>query len=107
MTNVVNQVVDNNKGAFETAAKIKLGKAALKAVGETLKDKLPAPFNNFVNKPIGYLIMANILTVVAEKYDNDKLSEIADAAMLVGYSEVLDQIDIDGFVDDIMGKIGK
>jgi hypothetical protein len=101
----INNMVEANKSAIETTAKIKLGKAALKAVADAVADKLPAPFNNYANHPAGFLLFANLLTFASTKYDNEKLAEIADAAMLVSYTEVLNKVDIDGFLDSIMDKV--
>jgi len=96
-----------NKDAALSAAKITLGKAAIKAAQKAIKPTVPMMARGYVEHPAAGIIIANAFNfAVQTKFpDNEKACMVANAMMDAAMLLTAEHFDIDGMLEDFMDSV--
>ena len=95
-----------NKSAGIEAAKLKVGKTANNAAAKMIKPKLPMGFKGAADHPLFKIAIANAASFAVQQIgsQNPKALAITEAMMPSAYYELVDQIDVEGMLDELLGK---
>jgi hypothetical protein len=106
MTKIAN-VVDKNKNALVTAAKIEAGSIALKQVSKIVVPKLPIMVRGYADTPAGRLLLANLFNFAVNQYAprNEKAVLVADAMLQGAMVELVQSFDLNSLIEDVIGKV--
>lgn len=100
-------MIDSNKSAAITAAKIKSGKLALSAARKAIRPKVPALVRGYFDEPYTDLLLANVLaTLVKAKFpENKRLNTLADCCMEAAAVNIADSFDIESLVEGLFSGV--
>ena len=102
----VSNVVQKNVDLGTSAAFLEAGRIANKQLSGVAGKKLPIMVRAYADTPIGRLILANIALLAQEHFrpDDTRLQKLANAMTVSAYQEVLQQFDIEQFIDDLLSN---
>ena len=108
MTSKIAKAVESNKELLATAALFETGRIANNKLAELVADKLPAPFNMFVQTPLGQLALANLLVLAGEHFrpGNELVTRITNAMVVQAYTGIIQSFNVEGIIDDLLGDKG-
>ena len=107
MTNSkVNSIVSKNVDLGTSAAFLEAGRIANNQLSSIAGKKLPIMVRAYADTALGRLILANIALLAQEHFrpDDEKLKKLANAMTVSAYQEVLQQFDIEQFIDDLLSN---
>ncbi|QFR57593.1 hypothetical protein CPT_Slocum_013 [Serratia phage Slocum] len=98
------KVVELNKSAALSAARITAGKIAIKNVTKIVGGKLPLMVRGYADTAIGQLVIANIVKFAVDQYaaNNKNAVLVADAMVEGAMIAALEGLDIEGLIDGLL-----
>ncbi len=104
MNATLNNLFDANKNAATTAATMEAGRIANNQVAKFAAKKLPFMVSAYADTPMGKLVIANIAqqTVAHFRPEDVNLGKLTAAMAVQAYMELLQELDIDGFLDELL-----
>lgn len=105
-TTKVSNIVSKNVDLGTSAAFLEAGRIANKQLSGVAGKKLPIMVRAYADTPLGRLILANIALLAQEHFrpDDTRLQKLANAMTVSAYQEVLQQFDIEQFIDDLLSN---
>lgn len=100
----VSNVVSKNIDLGTSAAFLEAGRIANNQLSSIAGKKLPLVVRAYADTPVGRLIIANIALLAQEHFrpDDERLRKLATAMTVSAYQEVLQQFDVEAFIDDLL-----
>lgn len=104
----MNKIIDKNKTVATSAAFMEAGRIANSQASKVIAKQLPIMVRGYAETPLGRLLLANIASMAQEHFrgNDQKLQKLTQAMMVAAWQEVYQQIDIDGFIDQLMQNKG-
>ena len=102
----VTDVIQKNVDLSTSAAFLEAGRIANKQLSGVAGKKLPIMVRAYADTSLGRLILANIALLAQEHFrpDDVRLQKLANAMTVSAYQEVLQQFDIESFIDDLLSN---
>ena len=103
----VNAVVNVNKTALVTAAKLEAGKIGLKQMSKLVQPAIPMMLRGYADTAMGRVALANIFHFAASNYagGNDKVKVVADAMLEAAMIEFVGSFNIEEIFEKVIGGI--
>lgn len=103
----VNAVVNVNKTALVTAAKLEAGKIGLKQMSKLVQPAIPMMLRGYADTAMGRVALANIFHFAASNYagGNDKVKVVADAMLEAAMVEFVGSFNIEEIFEKVIGGI--
>ena len=104
----LNALIEINKTSAASAAYMEAGHIANKQLGKVMSKQLPMMVRGYADTPLGHLIMANLAVLAIDHFrpDQRQLRRLAQAMQVQAYQELLQELDIDGMIDDLLDNGG-
>ena len=104
MSKLIAGAVTANKSAATSAAFMEAGRVANSQVAKAVAKKAPMLVRGYVEHPVGKLVIANVAVLAAQQFrPNDKsLGTLAQAMAVQAYQELIQQLNIEEFIDDLL-----
>lgn len=101
------EVMDQNKAAMVTAAKIEIGNVAVKQAVKVVKSQMPIMVKGYMDLPVAEIIVANLVVMGIKQFapDNEKAAIVADAMLIAAMQTQLKDFNIQKMVDDFVNGI--
>ena len=101
------EVMDQNKAAMVTAAKIEIGNVAVKQAVKVVKSQMPLMVKGYMDLPVAEIIVANLVVMGIKQFapDNEKAAIVADAMLIAAMQTQLKDFNIQKMVDDFVNGI--
>jgi len=105
--NTMKEVITKNKESVVNAAKIVLGKNAIKTLQKTIRPKLPMIVRGYSEHPLFGIVLANAFNyaIQAKLPDNEKAMMVADAMMDASMLMAAEEFDFEGIVQDFIDSL--
>lgn len=106
MAIATSKIIDTNVNYATNAAFLEAGRIATKQLSKVAASKLPLMARGYADTPLGRLVLANIAQLAAEHFraDDQKIKRLTQAMIVTAYQEVLQQFDVEEFIDDILSN---
>ncbi|AUS02836.1 hypothetical protein NVP2275O_255 [Vibrio phage 2.275.O._10N.286.54.E11] len=100
-------ILDQNKEAAMTAAKIEVGEAAVAQLVKLVKPKLPMMARGYADLPMFDILVANLVVMAIRQYapQNEKALVVADAMLLSAMQKQMKEFNIPGMIDEFVSKV--
>lgn len=100
----IKKLAQQNVELAKTAAFLEAGRVANNQLSKVAGKKLPIMVRAYADTPLGRLIIANLANVAQQHFrpSDEKLALLAGAMVTASYQEVLNQFDIEGFIEDLL-----
>lgn len=97
-------IAASNFSAAKTAAVMEAGRIANVEITKVLAKRLPMMVKGYADTPAGRLVVANLAGVALQQFrpDDVRLKALVDAMQVQAYQELLQTIDIEGFIDGLL-----
>jgi hypothetical protein len=98
-------IIEDNQDALLKAVNLELGNTTLTVTKEFLKKNkksLPKDLNDLLKSPMSDLTISNILSMVAEQTQNEKLCKLAAATQAAAFQSLISKINITGFITNLI-----
>lgn len=104
ITAIATGIAASNFSAAKTAAVMEAGRIANVEITKVLAKRLPMMVKGYADTPAGRLVVANLAGVALQQFrPNDaRLKALVDAMQVQAYQELLQTIDIEGFIDGLL-----
>lgn len=104
ITAIASGIAASNFSAAKTAAVMEAGRIANVEITKVLAKRLPMMVKGYADTPAGRLIVANLAGVALQQFrpDDARLKALVDAMQVQAYQELLQTIDIEGFIDGLL-----
>lgn len=104
ITAIASGIAASNFSAAKTAAVMEAGRIANVEITKVLAKRLPMMVKGYADTPAGRLVVANLAGVALQQFrPNDaRLKALVDAMQVQAYQELLQTIDIEGFIDGLL-----
>lgn len=105
-TSKVSNIVQKNVDLGTSAAFLEAGRIANNQLSSLAGKKLPIMVRAYADTALGRLILANIALLAQEHFrpDDTRLQKLANAMTVSAYQEVLQQFDVESFIDDLLSN---
>lgn len=102
----VQNIIQTNLDMGTSAAFLEAGRIANKQLSAVAGKKLPIMVRAYADTPVGRLILGNLAVLAQEHFrpDDVKLQKLAKAMTVTAYQEVLQQFDVEQFIDDLLSN---
>lgn len=102
----VQKLVEMNKYAIGNSAYLEAGRIANNQVAKMAAKKLPMMVRGYADTPLGKLVIANLAYLAAEHFkpDSKQLLSLTQAMQVQAYTELIQELDIEGIIDELMGN---
>lgn len=102
----VSNIVQKNVDLGTSAAFLEAGRIANNQLSSLAGKKLPIMVRAYTDTALGRLILANIALLAQEHFrpDDTRLQKLANAMTVSAYQEVLQQFDVESFIDDLLSN---
>lgn len=102
----VSNIVQKNVDLGTSAAFLEAGRIANNQLSSLAGKKLPIMVRAYADTALGRLILANIALLAQEHFrpDDTRLQKLANAMTVSAYQEVLQQFDVESFIDDLLSN---
>lgn len=93
-----------NLSAAKYAGYLEAGRLANKQLTKVLSKRLPMMVRGYADTPVGRLVTANIAVMALAHFrpEDQILAKLAEAAQVQAYQELLQNLEIEGFLDELM-----
>lgn len=93
-----------NLSAAKYAGYLEAGRLANKQLTKVLSKRLPMMVRGYADTPVGRLVTANIAAMALAHFrpEDRILAKLAKAAQVQAYQELLQNLEIEGFLDELM-----
>lgn len=104
ITAIASGIAASNFSAAKTAAVMEAGRIANVEITKVLAKRLPMMVKGYADTPAGRLVVANLAGVALQQLrpDDARLKALVDAMQVQAYQELLQTIDIEGFIDGLL-----
>lgn len=104
ITAIASGIAASNFSAAKTAAVMEAGRIANVEITKVLAKRLPMMVKGYADTPAGRLVVANLAGVALQQFrpDDARLRALVDAMQVQAYQELLQTIDIEGFIDGLL-----
>lgn len=104
ITAIASGIAASNFSAAKTAAVMEAGRIANVEITKVLAKRLPMMVKGYADTPAGRLVVANLAGVALQQFrpDDARLKALVDAMQVQAYQELLQTIDIEGFIDGLL-----
>lgn len=104
----MSKFIENNKVVATSAAFMEAGRIANSQASKFAAKQLPMMVRGYAETAIGRLVLANIAQMAQEHFrpNDQRLKKLSQAMMVSAWQEVYQQIDIDGFIDQLLENKG-
>ena len=94
----------DNLSAAKTAGYLEAGRLANNQLTKALFKRLPMMVRGYADTPVGRLVTANIAAMALAHFrpEDRILAKLAEAAQVQAYQELLQNLEIEGFLDELM-----
>lgn len=102
----VSNIVQKNVDLGTSAAFLEAGRIANNQLSSLAGKKLPIMVRAYADTALGRLILANVALLAQEHFrpDDTRLQKLANAMTVSAYQEVLQQFDVESFIDDLLSN---
>ncbi len=99
-------ILSANKTAAIAAGTMEAGRLANNQVAKLAAKKLPMMVRGYADTPMGKLVIANIAQQAAAHFrpEDTTLAKLTGAMATQAYVELIQTMDIEGFLDEIMNS---
>lgn len=102
----IQTIVAKNIKLGTSAAFLEAGRIANNQLSGMASKKLPLMARGYADTPLGRLLIANVASMAAEHFrpGDEKFKNLTNAMVVSAYQEVLQQFDVESFIDDILSN---
>lgn len=103
-TSKATAIINKNKAAAITAARIEAGSIAVNRITNMIKPKLPMMMRGYAETPVARVVVANLFSLAVQQYaaDNKKAQLVADAMMEGAMLEMVKSFNIDALLGEVL-----
>jgi hypothetical protein len=100
----IDSILASNKTAATVAATMEAGRIANNQVAKLAAKQLPMVVRGYADTPMGKLVIANMAQQAAKHFrpEDTTIAALTDAMAVQAYQELIQVMDIEGFLDNLM-----
>ncbi len=104
----MSKIIDKNKTVATSAAFMEAGRIANSQASKFAAKQLPMMVRGYAETALGRLLLANLASMAQEHFrsGDQRMQKLTQAMMVSAWKEVYQQIDIDGFIDQLLENKG-
>lgn len=100
----IQQTISRNAQLATSAAVLEAGRIANKQASKLIAGQLPLMARGYADTSVGRLVIANLAGIALDHFrpDDQKLRALTNAMMIQSYQELIQTLDVDGFIEKLL-----